>query len=52
MLNLKSHKYIEAQQMNISHFLIKYSVIYKQHKTHKVALMVVNMCYHSKSNPN
>lgn len=51
-LNPKPCKYIEAQQMSISHFLIKYSIIYKPHKTHKPALMVVNMYYHSKSSHN
>lgn len=38
--------------MNISHFLIKYSIIYKPHKAQKIALMVVNMYYHSKSSHN
>lgn len=52
MLNSKSCNYIQAQQMNTSHFLIKYSIIYKPHKTHKMALMVVNMYYHSKSSHN
>ena len=52
MLNLKSHKYTGTQQMNISHFLIKYSIIYKPQKTYKIALMVVNRYYHSKSSHN
>lgn len=52
MQNPKSCKNIGAQQMNISHVLIKYNVIYKPHKAHKIALMVVNMYYHSKSSHN
>lgn len=52
MLNPISSKYMREQQMNISHFLIKYNIIYRPHKTHKIAVMVVNMYYHSKSSHN